>query len=734
MKERVNNIKKDIIEDKIENKIEWSITFDGEHGTFKCRVDQKKKVNVILQTSFVLDIIKFRGAILECADLFYSNDYPIFIIESFNFGGNPENYMIMHQILQMRTTNKAFYSFGVTDKAKKYHGNFLFGCTNLETCLTIKSFDDLSIITDYYDYNGLNITHKRTNFVDYLTVSLRKAMDNYRQQYKNSKYLKKPTDILIFTDAFSYSATSGLIKNFQNTGSGIIVGYFGNPKIKGTDLFDGSQSSATEIYSSNSDIQQKLSNLGINLIGVTAEETFDISMGYTKKNLIPREYQFDPVDERIDLYSHYSDSNYDIFIDEGLKIYNKYNKNNECNPKNERLLLHDDKCQKFEEVGLENAHGGYKCNKEGHWDKSKCFPYYCDIGYFYDRYQNKCVKECSYDKKSFLLYKKDYSNEITVPKNESYEYYINSFYDIYYAFESLVENAFNQLPRIFAVYTNNRIIINQNKNSNNNIPVKINALNDNTYYIVFYSNRKYIKFELFYNKLVLFIKFNKEHIIYMKRILSNQDNRIKIAKYDDKITFKDIQNLNEKYFKNYNEEIYHLEKDKSYAIDFNFNNIFEQIDFFLSPVETSELITITGYTTHYLYLQKNKKYRLNITDNVSRCLKLSRNSLNSEIIISGKNIKLNSDNLYYAIDYHFTGILNFEIKNDDAFVEFLYYFVLQTYDFDQLEIKFNHTYNLISIPRKYGLYNIEFEITGKNLSYSIFKGYCFSKYNYYISR
>ena len=56
------------------------------------------------------------------------------------------------------------------------------------------------------------------------------------------KILKKPTDIIIFTDSYSYSATSGFIKGFQNTGGAIIVGYFGNPKIKGTDLFDGSQS------------------------------------------------------------------------------------------------------------------------------------------------------------------------------------------------------------------------------------------------------------------------------------------------------------------------------------------------------------------------------------------------------------------------------------------------------------------------------------------------------------
>lgn len=52
---------------------------------------------------------------------------------------------------------------------------------------------------------------------------------------------KRPTDIIIYTDGFSFSATSMFIKGFQNTGGAIIVGYNGNPKLS-DDLFDASQS------------------------------------------------------------------------------------------------------------------------------------------------------------------------------------------------------------------------------------------------------------------------------------------------------------------------------------------------------------------------------------------------------------------------------------------------------------------------------------------------------------
>jgi hypothetical protein len=63
-------------------------------------------------------------------------------------------------------------------------------------------------------------------------------------------------------------------------------------------------------------------------------------------------------DERVEIYSEYSDEIYDKFISEGLKIHQKYNNNNACNPNNTKLLLHDEKCETFTESGLENVHGG----------------------------------------------------------------------------------------------------------------------------------------------------------------------------------------------------------------------------------------------------------------------------------------------------------------------------------------------------------------------------------------
>jgi len=55
--------------------------------------------------------------------------------------------------------------------------------------------------------------------------------------FKRNK-IKKPTDIIIFTDGFSFSATSVFIKKLYYFGGAILVGYSGNPELNS---FDASQ-------------------------------------------------------------------------------------------------------------------------------------------------------------------------------------------------------------------------------------------------------------------------------------------------------------------------------------------------------------------------------------------------------------------------------------------------------------------------------------------------------------
>ena len=102
-----------------------------------------------------------------------------------------------------------------------------------------------------------------------------------------------------------------------------------------------------------------------------------------------------PVDERVNIFQNYDDSLYDKFISEAKKIFKKYNEDQYCNPDNLKLLYdpnNRNECYTFENDSY--AHGGYECDVETKkWSKTKCKPYYCDIGYYFDTYQNICVKD-----------------------------------------------------------------------------------------------------------------------------------------------------------------------------------------------------------------------------------------------------------------------------------------------------------------------------------------------------
>ena len=131
---------------------------------------------------------------------------------------------------------------------------------------------------------------------------------------------------------------------------------------------------------------------GFLIRGVTIYESYNYT--FQTKNPTPREYLIHPVDERVNIFESYNDSLYDQFISEAKNILSKYNDEQKCNPNNLDLLydpLNKNECYVFENDT--HAHGGYECDPEtGKWSNI-CKPYYCDIGYYFDKYQNKCIKD-----------------------------------------------------------------------------------------------------------------------------------------------------------------------------------------------------------------------------------------------------------------------------------------------------------------------------------------------------
>ena len=189
---------------------------------------------------------------------------------------------------------------------------------------------------DDYSTNIKNITHKRTKIFDFGNNRFRQSLDGIRKNFLDKGKVKRPTDIIIFTDGFSYSATSLFIKGFQKTGGAITVGFNGNPTLS-DDLFDASQS-PTNVQTFNESIEvSDLLKVDFVVGGISGSESF--SYNYKIKNAIPLEYDFELVDERVDIYNDYNDEIYQTFIDKGKEIFQKYNKDKKCNKKNKRLLL-----------------------------------------------------------------------------------------------------------------------------------------------------------------------------------------------------------------------------------------------------------------------------------------------------------------------------------------------------------------------------------------------------------
>ena len=293
--------------------------------------------------------------------------------------------------MQIKLVQRAHLSAKISDLTKTEFEKDMSDKINIETCKQFKNFEEMREIIDDY---GENVTLHRTKIFQLFNSKILKQYKELREELYKKNNLKRPTEIIVFTDGFSFGATSFFIKGLQETGGAIIVGYKGNPKRY--DIFDASQSASSFTQFEDSDVFQNLSLNGFKISGISFYQSFNYS--YQEKNPIPREYTIFPVDERVNIYHKYNDSYYDEFIDNALDIFKKYNLNKKFN-KNNLLLTYDPNdektCYVFDYD--EHVHGGFQCGDNGEWS-NLCVPYYCDIGYIFDTLNKKCIKDiCTED-------------------------------------------------------------------------------------------------------------------------------------------------------------------------------------------------------------------------------------------------------------------------------------------------------------------------------------------------
>ena len=359
----------------------------------KCSSDQTNQINIYYISSFQpSDKELFNQTLENCYKLFDDNIYPIIVINDLNNGG----YVSLSQVFlgiisplipiklysgRMRITD----SFKDIEKINEYINSNL---TKMDDCLdcTYDYLNDGKINVDYE--NGINSQLTELFYIN--NKSIQYSIENSRNKMNNKR---KPTDIIIFTDGYSFSAASLFIKYLKDNGGGIIVQYLGNPN-KDDEIFDISQS-PSPVFSSN--ILQIFSEDNYNNLLNDYEcelQMPGIQTFYSKNNNnnnIPLEYEVSTPDEKSGIYEGFDGDSYNKFIDKAKEIFDKYK--NECNSNNKNLLKISEECD--EKFNNKYTHGGYECGDDGKWSNN-CIASYCDSGYTFDKINKKCIKDtCS---------------------------------------------------------------------------------------------------------------------------------------------------------------------------------------------------------------------------------------------------------------------------------------------------------------------------------------------------
>ena len=366
-----------------ENKSIWNYTTSD--GIFKCKIDDKNKMNVLFLSSFfAADLENYDSIMDKCFSEIYSNDYKLVIIYSHNFGGRAESCVPFAQYVYPKITKPYITAKKSTDFISKffYRDDKII---NPKTCTTFTEKDDP--INGKSDKYHDKIIHDKTKHFDHINIFQRKIMDKTREKYANMK-TKKPTDIILFTDGLSVSCSSISIRKLQIHGLAILVGYNIKPDLKNKKI-DASQCSSGVGYFDYTETVQNLRKLGFYLM-LTDREQFDPN-DYNKEPKIPMEFKIYPVDEVSNIIVPFTDELYDKFINESKTIFDKYNKDEKCNIENKFLFYETDKCD--EQLNIEKAHGGYTCGNDGKWNKTHCIPAYCDIGYELNNERTECIKD-----------------------------------------------------------------------------------------------------------------------------------------------------------------------------------------------------------------------------------------------------------------------------------------------------------------------------------------------------
>lgn len=380
---------------------------------FQCSYDNstEQRINVFTLYSFQHqenDQHKEVLSVLEkCVKLFDTNTDPLMIILNLNGGGNTIGF----DMLELLTP---FFSYKIYSRLK--YGTFfeksfpyLFrnwhALVDIDTCQEIQN---KALYTDKEEYIKIDYGDNEEYFSKPFLMHSPYINEVYEIK-KKIEYKRKPNEVLVFTDGFSFSFASVFTKLIKYNGAAMMIGYNGNPKLS-EKIFDSGNSPTITIQ--RYPWQEILNEfLEAEKIGIGLDSLSIIPLYYNlneNKINIPGEFDFMPVDERSNIYLNYNDEYYTIFKNEAFKFFNKYK--TKCFNNNKRFALISEEC-KFDNDT--NAYGGYACGDNGEWliNKEYCIKVSCKIGFVLNRETNMCEKDPCYTE----LNKNDNSDDLPLP-------------------------------------------------------------------------------------------------------------------------------------------------------------------------------------------------------------------------------------------------------------------------------------------------------------------------------
>ena len=378
------------------NTIDWD---EEAYDDLACKVDKTNQLNVIYTSIFMYNssvnpisyVTYYFGVIQYCMMAFGENEYPIVLIDDVDIGGiEPLTQTLLELMSPLSSSVKIPLYYKNTNITSQYLGkNKTMELVNYNTCEFVTGNDlfEKGISVDYENKESEVLSQPYMVF----RKEFRDMVDKSRASYKNKR---KPTDIVVLTSGFSFSAAGLMLKFLQYYGMGIAVGYFGHPNKPDVPYDSGIH--PTSFFQHN-----ELLEMSEDYRNLFEKYNYQIQMPSSRIHYDPRdlnetstplEYIITPVDEIAPIYEFLNADNYDKFIGVAKKILEKYK--TECNPKNKNLILLDSECDKS--FGNNYTHGGYECGSDGKWNKNKCVASTCELGFIYDHASKSCVVDyCS---------------------------------------------------------------------------------------------------------------------------------------------------------------------------------------------------------------------------------------------------------------------------------------------------------------------------------------------------